>query len=183
MDRHSALRFSVIISAAVAVCLSACTHTPQNNPPALKQADAKKQAALKQNRLLLLQAELKDRKNQVSADQKAIPRLLAQSDAALKQAQQFKRQQAALKDKKNAAVFQKRIDGAQRTADEQAAALVNTRQDLYAQFDAVADLQKQISALSGKDQAAKSLVAGKTGHDGSHKQPASLAHGRSGSHM
>lgn len=159
------------ISVAI-LCLSACSHVQKTNPPISKADLQKQQERQRQQRLSLLQADLKNRQAKVDADQKQIPLLLAQSDASLKQAQELKKQAAQTKDKKQAKILQGKADAAQKDADAKAEQAIALRQELYAQFDTIADLQNQIKVLPGQNQAAQRVAAGNADGNGGARRSA-----------
>jgi hypothetical protein len=130
----------------------------QNHVSAMKQkqTDASRKAEALTRLKLAYKAVLK----RTTQDQKLIPQILSQSDDALRKAQQFKtpepkaKQPKEPKEKLAQSPNQKKLQDAQKLADEKAALLVATRRDLYANFDKAASLQKQIQTVTAQKEAA-----------------------------
>lgn len=132
-----------------------------------KQAEASRTAG----ELTRLKLAYKAALERTKQDQKLIPQILSQSDDALRKAQQFKTaapiktaaqikrftsksQNKVAQDKVAQSPNQKKLQDAQKVADEKAALLVATRRDLYASFDKAASLQKQIKTVTAQKEAA-----------------------------
>jgi hypothetical protein len=156
MSTYSYARWlTITICAITAACLACCSNRQANQT----QKTAITPQQQQQIKVADLKKQMNDAKAKSDRDSKLIPNLLAQSDAALKQAQDLKDQAAKTKDKKAKKAITDKADKAQAQADAKAQQLVATRGDMYAQLDVVANLQHQIDGFNAKDKTTDKVAA------------------------
>jgi hypothetical protein len=145
-----------LVSAVAAALLTGCTH---HQTPKISNTELTTSHIVQDLQITQLNKQVELAKSKIALDNKNIPLLLAESDVALKRAQNLKKEAAAVKNAKERQLAQNKATKAQDLADAKAQQLVADRQDLYAQLGAIAGLQKQIEGLHGQDKTAGKLSA------------------------
>src|SRR5262249_28503336 len=145
---------SCALVAAVLICAGCSQNAHKPIASHSKLVEYQQKVELKREQINKLKSSLAKLQKQNAKDNQTIPRLLALSDTALKQAQSYAKEASDLKDAKKSKLIKDKAKKAQLAADARAIELVALRQNFNMRLMAMSRLQDKIKALSKENDTA-----------------------------
>lgn len=144
---------AIAVTALSVLVLGACSNAPQKadevtSPRQAVIEEKQKEAAELQAKIDGLTKEKQAELAKSNAGQKKLPYILAETDSALKLAEQYRKNASKQKDEARKSEQTERANKAQGIADQKGVDLIAVRKEVYASLGKVSALDKQIKALT-----------------------------------
>lgn len=149
---------SLALAAVSLAVLAGCSQDAKQDPSNAQKAKDPKQLeiAAKEKQISELKKAMSTEVAKAEAAKKRLPRILAESDAALRMAQSFRQTGAKQKNAERKTEILTRANKAQKFADEKSMEVLTVRREIYGSLNKARLLKKQLdTAIAQKEGAEK----------------------------
>ncbi len=158
MIMRSRSRWIALVTATVSlVVLAACAGINQKSVPVAKSStelkieDEQQKAEKRAAQLGLLKKDVQATKAQTEANKKKLLSILAESDSALRAAQQYSSAASKQRNLARKTEFAERATKAQELADQKSKELVTLRSGVYSDLGRIRVMNQQVNTLAAED--------------------------------